>query len=202
MMGKLAVVTGAGGGIGGALAERLVTSGCDLALCDIDPATLQATVERCTRLRPDARITSAVVDVSDRAALDRFAATVREAQGTDHVDLLFNNAGVGGGESLLSSSEAEWDRTFDITWGGVYRTTRAFLALLVAAPSAVIVNVASINAVWATLGRGNPVNAYASAKFAVRGSGWSAPASSSSVPSSQHWTTTSCASGSRSACSV
>jgi NAD(P)-dependent dehydrogenase (short-subunit alcohol dehydrogenase family) len=168
-MRKVAVVTGAGGGIGVALAERLVAAGYEIAMGDIDPDTLHEAVLRCAALRPGARISSAVVDVADRAALDRFAAAVRADHVTDHVDVLFNNAGVGGGERVLSSTAEGWDRTFAITWGGVYHSTRAFLPLLVAAPSGLIVNIASINAARASLGRGSQVDAAATANCAIRG---------------------------------
>jgi NAD(P)-dependent dehydrogenase (short-subunit alcohol dehydrogenase family) len=169
LAGRLAVVTGAGSGIGRALAEQLVDAGADVALCDIDGTTLAETVERCRSRRPAAVVSAMVVDVSDRARLDEFAAAVAEVHATDSLGLLFNNAGVGGGESLLANDEAEWDRTFDITWGGTYRTTRAFLPMLVASASADIVNISSINGVCAELQARSPASAYATAKFAVKG---------------------------------
>jgi NAD(P)-dependent dehydrogenase (short-subunit alcohol dehydrogenase family) len=169
LSGKLAVVTGAGSGIGRALALQLVEAGAELALGDLNAVTLAESVALCQRRRAAATITSMVVDVSDRGALNEFAAAVARAHRTNSIDLLFNNAGVGGGASFLMDDEAEWDRTFDISWGGTYRTTRAFLPMLVASTSANIVNISSINAVWAELGAGTPVNAYATAKFAVKG---------------------------------
>ncbi|MEO5901297.1 MAG: SDR family NAD(P)-dependent oxidoreductase [Ilumatobacteraceae bacterium] len=167
--GRLAVVTGAGSGIGRALALQLVDDGADVALCDINGTTLQQTVGLCRSRQSSAVVSSMVVDVSDRARLDAFAASVAALHATASIDLLFNNAGVGGGESFLANDEAEWDRTFDISWGGTYRTTRAFMPMLVAATSADIVNVSSINGVWAELGDRAPVSAYATAKFAVKG---------------------------------
>jgi NAD(P)-dependent dehydrogenase (short-subunit alcohol dehydrogenase family) len=169
LAGKLAVVTGAGSGIGRALALQLVDAGADLALCDINGATLDETAALCRQRRPAATVSSMVVDVSDRAVVDAFAAAVAREHDTTSIDLLFNNAGVGGGESFVMNDEAEWDRTFDISWGGTYRTTRAFLPMLIAASSSNIVNLSSINAVWAELGARVPVSAYATAKFAVKG---------------------------------
>jgi NAD(P)-dependent dehydrogenase (short-subunit alcohol dehydrogenase family) len=169
LAGRLAVVTGAGSGLGRALALQLVDAGADLALCDLNGATLAETVELSRERRPAAVVSSMVVDVSDRAALETFAAAVAREHATTSIGLLFNNAGVGGGESFVTSDESEWDRTFAISWGGVYHTTRAFLPMLLAAPSAEIVNISSINAVWAALGARAPVTAYATAKFAVKG---------------------------------
>jgi NAD(P)-dependent dehydrogenase (short-subunit alcohol dehydrogenase family) len=110
-----------------------------------------------------------VVDVSDRGAMEEFARSVVGEHGRESIDLLFNNAGVGGGESFVASAETEWDRTFDICWGGVYGSTRAFMSLLCASSSADIINISSINGVYALHGSKFPVSAYASAKFAVKG---------------------------------
>jgi NAD(P)-dependent dehydrogenase (short-subunit alcohol dehydrogenase family) len=101
--------------------------------------------------------------------MDEFARSVAREHQTESVELLFNNAGVGGGESFLTSSEAEWERTFDICWGGVYACTRAFISLLCASRSADIVNISSVNGFYAAQGSRIPVSAYASAKYAVKG---------------------------------
>ncbi len=167
--GKLAVVTGAGSGIGRELALQLAAEGCHVALCDVNATTLRATVDAVRAAHPAIVVSSMAVDVSDRGGMDEFARFVTSEHDTESVDLLFNNAGVGGGESFLASTEAEWERTFDICWGGVYATTRAFMPLLRASRSADIVNVSSVNGCFATLGSTSPVSAYASAKFAVKG---------------------------------
>ena len=88
---------------------------------------------------------------------------------TDKVHLLFNNAGIGGGGSLFANSRAQWEKTFNICWGGVYLCTRAFLPMLVKADAAHIVNTSSVNGFWASLGSGVPHTAYCAAKFAVKG---------------------------------
>src|SRR3546814_21190456 len=62
----------------------------------------------------------------------RFRDEVLAAHDTDHVNLVFNNAGIGGGGSFLTASREEWERTFGVCWGGVYNGSRAFLPLLVA----------------------------------------------------------------------
>ena len=88
---------------------------------------------------------------------------------TDHINLLFNNAGIGGGGSFLTGKREEWDRVFGIDWGGVYNCARAFVPLLVASDDGYLVNTSSVNGFWASLGPGNPHTAYTAAKFAVKG---------------------------------
>jgi NAD(P)-dependent dehydrogenase (short-subunit alcohol dehydrogenase family) len=82
---------------------------------------------------------------------------------------LFNNAGIGGGGSLFTNSREQWERTFNICWGGVYLGVRTFLPLLMKADEGHIVNTSSINGFWASVGPGVSHTAYASAKFAVKG---------------------------------
>src|SRR5262249_57919553 len=83
--------------------------------------------------------------------------------------LLFNNAGIGGGGGFVKDDRAEWERTFDICWFGVYYCARAFLPLLTASDDAYIVNTSSVNGFWACLGPDVAHTAYSSAKFAVKG---------------------------------
>ena len=85
------------------------------------------------------------------------------------IELLFNNAGIGGGGSLFTDTREDWERTFGVDWWGVYYCTRAFLPHLVAADAARLVNTSSVNGFWASLGPGVPHTAYSSAKFAVKG---------------------------------
>ena len=88
---------------------------------------------------------------------------------TDHIHLLFNNAGIGGGGSMLADDRADWDRTFGVCWFGVYFGTRVFLPLLVASTEGYIVNTSSVNGFWACLGPDTAHTAYSAAKFAVKG---------------------------------
>src|SRR5204862_6919920 len=104
-----------------------------------------------------ARTTAHVVDVSDETQVLRFRDAVSAQHDTDKLHLLFNNAGIGGGGSLFSNSRAQWERTFNICWGGVYLCTRAFLPLMMKADEAHIVNTSSVH------------TAYCAAKFAVKG---------------------------------
>ena len=89
--------------------------------------------------------------------------------GVQSLNLVFNNAGIGGGGSFLRASRAEWERTFNICWQGVYFGCRTFVPLLVAADRGHLVNVSSVNGFWASLGSGVSHTAYSAAKFAVKG---------------------------------
>jgi NAD(P)-dependent dehydrogenase (short-subunit alcohol dehydrogenase family) len=168
--GRLAVVTGGGTGMGRELVVQLAAAGADVAACDVNLDTLAETAELAAKGGPDTvRITTHQCDVSDPAAMDRFRDEVLAQHETDHVDLLFNNAGIGGGGSFLNATQEEWERTFGVCWGGVYNGCRSFLPLLVAAPEAHLVNTSSVNGFWASLGPGVPHTAYSAAKFAVKG---------------------------------
>ena len=115
------------------------------------------------------RITAHLADVSDAAQVERFRDEVAERHGTDKVHLLFNNAGIGGGGSMIVHERSEWERTFNICWFGVYYCTRAFLPMMLKADRGHIVNTSSVNGFWATLGPGFAHTAYSTAKFAVKG---------------------------------
>jgi NAD(P)-dependent dehydrogenase (short-subunit alcohol dehydrogenase family) len=168
--GKLAVVTGGGTGMGRQLVIQLAEAGAAVAACDVNLDTLAETEQLANAARPgQAAITVHPCDVSDETQVERFRDEVLAAHGTDHIHLLFNNAGIGGGGSFLEAPREEWDRTFGVTWGGVYHCSRAFLPLLVAADEGVIVNTSSVNGFWAALGPDIAHTAYSTAKFAVKG---------------------------------
>lgn len=168
--GKLAVITGAGTGMGRELALQLSAEGCHVAMCDVSAATMAETKRRCEASAPaGTRISTHVCDVSDETQVLAFRDAVQAAHTTDHVNLLFNNAGIGGGGSFLKDERADWDKTFGVCWFGVYYCTRAFLPLVVASDAGYIVNISSVNGFWACLGPRTVHTAYSSAKFAVKG---------------------------------
>ena len=107
--------------------------------------------------------------MSDFAQMERFRAEVADRHATDRIHLLFNNAGIGGGNSLIVNRCEEWERTFNVCWGSVYNGTRAFLPLLLKAEEGHIVNTSSVNGFWASIGPHLSQTAYAAAKFAVKG---------------------------------
>jgi NAD(P)-dependent dehydrogenase (short-subunit alcohol dehydrogenase family) len=117
---------------------------------------------------PDAHVSTFIADVSDEMQLRGFAAHVAAAHSTEHVNLLFNNAGIGGGGSFVLDDRDEWEKVFNVCWGGVYLGTRTFLPMLLAAEEGHVINTSSVNGFWATLG-GRAHTAYSAAKFAVKG---------------------------------
>jgi hypothetical protein len=171
LAGRLAVVTGGGSGMGRELVRQLVAEGCSIATCDVSTAGLAETKRLCEqeRLPQGLRITTHIVDVSDEAAVRRFRDEVAAQHELDRIHLLFNNAGIGGGGSMIVNDRDEWERVFNICWGGVYRSTRAFLPMLLKADKGHIINTSSVNGFWAQIGNNIPQTAYASAKFAVKG---------------------------------
>lgn len=168
--GLLAVVTGGGSGMGRELVVQLAAEGCSVAACDVNAESVAETARLAEKEAPaGTRITTHVCDVADAAAVDRFRDEVVAQHEADHINLLFNNAGVGGGGSFVTADQAEWDRTFGICWGGVYNCSRAFVPLLVASDAGYLINTSSVNGFWALLGPGMPHTAYSAAKFAVKG---------------------------------
>ena len=115
------------------------------------------------------RVTTFRADVANPRDLEAFRDHVISAQSTSHINLLFNNAGIGGGGSVVVDPVDEWDRVFSICWGGVYHGTRTFLPLLLAATEGHVVNTSSVNGFWACLGARGAHTAYSAAKFAVKG---------------------------------
>jgi NAD(P)-dependent dehydrogenase (short-subunit alcohol dehydrogenase family) len=169
--GRTAVITGGGTGMGRELARQLAAEGCNVAMCDVSAENMAETKRLCEAdgLPQGLRVTTHVADVSDEQQLLRFRSEIEDQHGIDHIHLLFNNAGIGGGGSLFSNTREQWERTFGICWGGVYLGVRTFLPMLVKADAGHIVNTSSVNGFWASLGPGIPHTAYSAAKFAVKG---------------------------------
>jgi NAD(P)-dependent dehydrogenase (short-subunit alcohol dehydrogenase family) len=168
--GRIAVVTGGGSGMGRELVRQLAAIGCHVATCDVSADNLDETKHLSEAGRAEGtRVTTFVADVADETALQAFAAAVAHDHDTDHINLLFNNAGIGGGGSFVLDDRSDWERTFGICWGGVYLGTRVFMPMLLASSEGHVVNTSSVNGFWASLGLGIPHTAYSAAKFAVKG---------------------------------
>lgn len=161
LAGRTAVVTGAGGGIGRALAMSLASRRCHLALADIDDAGLAET-HRLLENR-GVEVSLHPLDVADRDAVAALPAAV--ARRHDEVHLLFNNAGVAVGGSFEEVGETDFRWLFDINFWGVVGMTRAFLPVLKRSDEARIVNLSSLFGLISPPGQ----TAYCASKFAVRG---------------------------------
>lgn len=168
--GNIAVVTGGGTGMGRELVRQLAQKGLHVATCDVVADALEETRILAAAEAPSGtRVTTFACDVSVETQVLAFRKAVSKEHSTEQINLLFNNAGIGGGGSFITDDRDEWERTFGVDWGGVYHCTRAFLPMLLAADEGHIVNTSSINGLWASLGPTIPHTAYSTAKFAVRG---------------------------------
>ena len=159
--GRVSAITGAGSGIGRALAHELAGRGSHLALSDIDEVGLAETVVRCEG--EGVKVTSQRLDVADRESVYVWADQVVEDHG--RVNLIFNNAGVALSATVEAMSYEDFEWLMDINFWGVVHGTKAFLPHLKAAGEGHIVNVSSVFGLISVPSQ----SAYNAAKFAVRG---------------------------------
>jgi len=158
---KVAAITGAGSGMGRALALELASRGCAVAIADIGQTTLNET--EALLHQTNVKVSSHLVDVADRAAMERFAADVVHIHGK--VNLVFNNAGVSVSNTVEKLSYDDFEWLMNINFWGVVYGTKAFLPYLKQVDEAHIVNTSSIFGVVAFASQ----SAYNASKFAVRG---------------------------------
>lgn len=159
--GKVAVVTGAGSGIGQALAVELGRSGAKLAISDVDTEGLAVTEERLKAI--GAPVKADRLDVTEREAFELYADAVKEHFGK--VNQIYNNAGIAYQGDIEVSSFKDIERVMDVDFWGVVNGTKAFLPHLIASGDGHVVNVSSVFGLFSVPGQA----AYNSAKFAVRG---------------------------------
>jgi NADP-dependent 3-hydroxy acid dehydrogenase YdfG len=159
--GKVAVITGAGSGIGRALAVNLATKGVKLALSDIDTEGLAETVRQTEAL--GATVKSDRLNVAEREAVLAYADAVVTHFGEVHQ--VYNNAGIAFNGDLEKSEFKDIERVMDVDFWGVVNGTKAFLPHVIASGDGHIVNISSLFGLIAVPGQ----NAYNAAKFAVRG---------------------------------
>ena len=159
--GRTCVITGAGSGIGQALAVELAARGARLAVSDVDEASAKATAERCRVAGAEAHAYG--LDVTDREAVHEHADDVRRT--FDDVHLVVNNAGVALHGRVAELSETDFRWVMDIDFWGVVHGTQAFLPHLAASGDGQLANVSSVFGLIAVPKQ----SAYNAAKFAVRG---------------------------------
>jgi short-subunit dehydrogenase len=158
---KVAAVTGAGSGIGRALAANLAAKGCHLALSDVNEQGLRETASLITN--KNIKVTTHIVDVANREQVYRYADDVVKEHGRANV--IINNAGVSVGDSIECVSYEDFEWIVGINFWGVVYGTKAFLPHLKKEPEGHIVNISSINGIIPS-----PFNGpYCATKFAVKG---------------------------------
>lgn len=159
--GKIAVITGAGSGIGRALARQLNAEGCKLLISDISEQGLEETVQSLSR--KEVLVQSHIMDVSDKSAFQTWARSIADEHG--QVDIVINNAGVATGSPVEESNYEDIEWLMNINFWGVVYGTREFLPLLRQSSQGHLVNISSIFGLV-----GIPTqSAYNASKFAVRG---------------------------------
>jgi len=159
--GKVAVVTGAGSGIGQALAIELGRSGAKLAISDVDAEGLAQTEEQLKAI--GAPVKSDRLDVTEREAFLAYAEAVNEHFGK--VNQIYNNAGIAFTGDIEVSQFKDIERVMDVDFWGVVNGTKAFLPYVIASGDGHIINVSSVFGLFSVPGQA----AYNAAKFAVRG---------------------------------
>ncbi len=159
--GKVAAVTGAGSGIGAALAIELARSGAKLAISDVDTEGLSATEERLKAI--GAPVKADRLDVTEREAFGVYADAVVAHFGK--VNQIYNNAGIAFAGDVEASQFKDIERVMDVDFWGVVNGTKVFLPHLIASGDGHVINVSSVFGLFAAPGQA----AYNSAKFAVRG---------------------------------
>ncbi|MCC6374816.1 MAG: SDR family oxidoreductase [Moraxellaceae bacterium] len=159
--GKIVVVTGAGSGIGRALALQLAAQCAQLALCDVNETNLQKTVEIASA--HGVKVYSAAVDVSKRDAFQTFADNVARALG--NASVIINNAGVALSQNVEGMDRKDFEWVLNINFWGVVNGCEAFLPQLRQQKDAHIVNISSIFGIIGVPSQ----SAYNASKFAVKG---------------------------------
>ena len=159
--GKVAVVTGAGSGIGQALAIELARSGASVAISDVDMEGLAVTEERIKAI--GAPVKADRLDVTEREAFEIYADAVKAHFGK--VNQIYNNAGIAFTGDVEVSSYKDIERIMDVDFWGVVNGTKSFLPHLIESGDGHVVNVSSLFGIFAVPGQA----AYNAAKFAVRG---------------------------------
>ncbi|OBI97685.1 SDR family NAD(P)-dependent oxidoreductase [Mycobacterium asiaticum] len=159
--GKVAVVTGAGSGIGRALAIELGRSGASLAISDVDTEGLKETEEKLNAI--GAPVKADRLDVTERESFVAYADAVHQHFGK--VNQIYNNAGIAHSGDIELCHFKDIDRVMDVDWGGVLNGTKAFLPYLIESGDGHVINISSVFGLFSVPGQA----AYNAAKFAVRG---------------------------------
>src|SRR5690606_16431994 len=161
LLDKVAIITGAGRGIGQATAIKFAQEGARVAVCDIDEPSAIATARTIERRQGQAL--AARVDVTDKSSIRAMVETVLSRFG--RIDVLVNNAGIVADAQLKNMTDEAFDRVIDINLKGTYNCTKAVVDIMLEQQSGVILNASSIVGLYGNFGQTN----YAAAKFGVIG---------------------------------
>ena len=161
LVGKVAIITGAGRGIGQATALKFASEGAKVAVCDVSPEWIEGTVEQVIQMGGEAMGYTA--DVRKLSELRAMVTAVVERWG--RVDCLVNNAGIVMDSQLKNMTEEQFDNVIEINLKGVYNCTRAVVDTMLQQQSGVILNASSIVGLYGNYGQTN----YAASKFGVIG---------------------------------
>lgn len=160
---KIAVVTGAGRGIGKAIAEAFAAEGAKLAIISRTQANAQSAADAINEAHPGAAAKAYALDVADSAACAEVGKQI--LADFDHVDILVNNAGVTKDGLLLRMSEADWDAVLDTNLKGAFNMVKAFQRSILKQKSARIINISSVIGLIGNAGQAN----YAASKAGLIG---------------------------------
>ena len=161
LMGKVAIITGAGRGLGQATALKVAREGALVAVCDIDEKSAIDTARMVEGI--GAKALSFRVDVTDKLSIQDMVLAVRERWGK--IDVLVNNAGIVADAQLKTMTDEQFDRVIDINLKGTYNCTKAVIDIMLDQQSGVILNASSIVGLYGNFGQTN----YAASKFGVIG---------------------------------
>ncbi|CAM2141246.1 3-oxoacyl-[acyl-carrier-protein] reductase FabG [Pararobbsia alpina] len=159
--GKVAIITGAGQGIGAATALKFAREGAVVAVCDLNALAVSAVVDACR----DAGATAAgyAIDVANREAVSEMVEQVQRQFG--RIDILVNNAGITRDARLQKMTLQQFDDVIDVNLRGVFHAAQAVVDCMVSQESGVILNASSVVGIYGNYGQTN----YAAAKFGVIG---------------------------------
>lgn len=158
---KIAIITGAGQGIGEATAIKFAKEGATVVVCDVSKEAIAKTVAACEQA--GTRAMGFALDVTNRETLDAMVTQTLEQLGS--VDILINNAGITRDARLEKMTAEQFDSVIDVNLKGVFNAAQAVLSPMIAQGSGVILNASSVVGIYGNFGQTN----YAAAKFGVIG---------------------------------
>ena len=158
---KVAIITGAGQGIGQATAMKFAREGARVAVCDINRASVDDTVA--TILANGGEALGYTIDVTDKASIAKMVEGVMGAWG--RIDTLVNNAGIVQDAQFRKMTDDQFERVIDVNLKGVYNVTKAVVDIMIEQNSGCILNASSIVGIYGNFGQTN----YAATKFGVIG---------------------------------